>query len=586
MCYCAIILSGDKMSYFLKQTKNKKGTYLQIYEGYYSIEKKNTTHRSYKPIGYIHDLINAGLKDPLSHYKAVVEEMNNLEKNKKSKDTQEIEINTPEKNLGYFLLNSISNAIKIEKDINILATNWKSNISIYNFIRDFVNARVVDPKSKYKTYYDVVPKLFNHDKISEDQMYLALDEIGNEYKKIIEIYNYHFNQLIKRDTSKVYFDATNFYFEITHEDALRRKGPSKENKPNPLVGLGLMLDKNLYPLGMEIFPGNKSEKPIIREVINNLKQTNNISGKTVQVADKGLNCSKNIIECLENGDGYLFSKSIKGEKQSEIKDLLDLNKYEKILNNKGEIKCYLNEYLYDKTYSIKDENGEFKSVNVKEKRIISYNPNLAKKKSLEIMRLRDKAINLVHSQAKKDKYGECGKYVNFISTNNNGEKEGKIKTELNEDLIAKDLTLAGYNMLITSEINLDKYEIYSTYHNLWRIEESFRIMKSYLDARPVYVRNKNSIQGHFLLCYLSVFLFRIVQFNVLQNKFSSEKVIDFIRNFKIVKASHNRYINICPRTDFIEELAEITKLPLLNALLRDLEINRIINYKPIFSTRF
>ena len=141
-------------------------------------------------------------------------------------------------------------------------------------------------------------------------------------------------------------------------------------------------------------------------------------------------------------------------------------------------------------------------------------------------------------------------------------------------------------MLITFEINLDKYEIYSTYYNLWRIQKSFRIMKSYLDARPVYVRNKNSIQAHFIICYLSVFLFRIVQFNVLQNKFLSEKVINFIRNFKIVKASHNRYINICSRTNFIEKLTKITKLPLLNALLRDLEFNRIINYKPIFSTRF
>lgn len=182
--------------------------------------------------------------------------MNNQKK--KSKDIREIGLNTPEKNLGYFLLNSISNSSKIENDINIRSSSWKSNINIYNFIRDFVNTRVVYPKSKYQTYYDVVPKLFNHDNISEDQMYQALDGIGNDYKKIIEIYNYHFNQLIKRDTSKVYFDATNFYFEITHEDELRRKGPSKENKPNPLVGLGIMLDINLYPLGMKIFPKNKS----------------------------------------------------------------------------------------------------------------------------------------------------------------------------------------------------------------------------------------------------------------------------------------------------------------------------------------
>ena len=102
------------MSYFLKQTKNKKGTYLQIYEGYYSVEKKNSAHRSYKSIGYLHDLIQSGLKDPISHYKAIVEQMNNEEKNKKKTQTEEINSITPEKNLGYFLLNSISNSLKTE----------------------------------------------------------------------------------------------------------------------------------------------------------------------------------------------------------------------------------------------------------------------------------------------------------------------------------------------------------------------------------------------------------------------------------------------------------------------------------------
>ena len=113
------------------------------------------------------------------------------------------------------------------------------------------------------------------------------------------------------NTSKTYFDCTNFYFEIDKEDEFRKKGPSKENRRDPIIGLGLLLDANQIPIGMKLYPGNESEKPIIREVIKDLKNRNQITGKTIQVADKGLNCSNNIINAIKNKDGYIFSKSVK-----------------------------------------------------------------------------------------------------------------------------------------------------------------------------------------------------------------------------------------------------------------------------------
>ena len=579
-------MRGVKMSYFVKQTKTKKGIYLQIYEGFYDKEKKNSTHRSFQVLGYLNDFIEQGIADPVSHFKAIADKMTNEEKLiKQQEKIEEISQNSPEKNLGYFLLNAVNNQKNLERDLKFVQSSWGCNFSIFKLISNLIYARFIDPQSKQKTLLEVFPKLFNSLKISLDQMYDGVFALGKNYQKIIDIYNENFKKIIKRDTSKTYFDCTNFYFEIDEQDDFRRKGPSKENKPNPLVGLSLLLDKNLIPLGMKIYPGNKSEKPIIREVISELKNSNSIKGKTIQVADKGLNCGENIVQCVLNGDGYIFSKSVKGVKGDELKDLLDLTKYEKILDKNGHIKYLIREYIVEKTYSTSSGNGEAQTIKVNEKRVVSYNPKLAKKKQLEINKLRAKAEFLTSCSAKKDKYGEAGKYVNFIAVDKNGNEDGKIKTEINEKAILRDLSVAGFNMLITSEVNANSQEIYSTYHNLWRIEESFKIMKSYLDARPVHVRKEESIKGHFLICYLSVFLLRILQFNVFQNEFSTEEIVDFIKNFRVVQIARNKFINIYTRNSVIEQIKEITKLPILNSYFSDLQIERILRYKPIFSTR-
>ena len=575
------------MSYFLKQTKNKKGIYLQIYEGFYDKEKKNSTQRSFQALGYLNDFIEQGISDPISHFRAIADKMTNEERlNKQQQKIEEISQNSPEKNLGYFVLNAIHNQKNLERDLKFVQSRWGCNFSIFKLISNLIYARFIDPQSKQKTLLEVFPKMFDSLKISLDQIYDGVFALGKNYQKIIDIYNENFKKIIKRDTSKTYFDCTNFYFEIDEQDDFRRKGPSKENKPNPLVGLGLLLDKNLIPLGMKMYPGNKSEKPIIREVINELKNSNSIKGKTIQVADKGLNCGENIVQCLSNGDGYIFSKSVKGVKGDELKDLLDLSKYEKVFDKNGEIKYLIREYIVEKTYSTSPTNGEIKTIKVNEKRVVSYNPKLAKKKQLEINKLRAKAEFLTSCSAKKDKYGEAGKYVNFIAVDNDGNENGKVKTEINEKAILRDLNVAGFNMLITSEINANSQEIYATYHNLWRIEESFKIMKSYLDARPVYVRKEESIKGHFLICYLSVFLLRILQFNVFKNEFSTEEIVDFIKNFRVVEITRNKFINISIRDSVIEQISKNTKLPILNSYLSDLQIERILGYKPIFSTRF
>ena len=569
------------MSYFLKKTNNKKGTYLQIYESYYDPIRKTGAHRSYKPLGYVHELQAKGIDDPVTFFGEEIKKLNqDSKRQKQSEKTRQISEESPERFLGYFPLKNINDSLGCKKYIDLMqtATNFRFNIS--DMISALVYARVVRPCSKSKTYDEVIPKLFETYDFSLDQLYSGLEYIGSEYEKIIEIFNHQVAQKYRLDTSHTYFDCTNFYFEIDREDDLRMKGPSKENRKEPIVGLGLLLDSHQIPIGMKIYPGNQSEKPVIRNIIDGLKQRNQISGKTIQVADKGLNCFNNIRHALKAGDGYIFSKSVKTLPETEKLWVMLENDYTDVRNKNGELLYRIKECVDDFPYNYTDDNGHRKTVKLTEKRIVTYNPKLAEKQKYEIARQVEKAKKLRASEAKRSEYGDSSKYVTFVSADKKGEKTGgKIKVEMNEKAIENAVKLAGYNMIVTSEIYMPAAEIYSAYHNLWRIEESFRIMKTQLDARPVYLQKEETITGHFLICYLSVLLTRLLQIYILNDDHGVEELFDFIRDFRVAKISDRKYINLARSSSFIKDLSVRTGLPLTSYFLGTGDIKKVLGHR-------
>lgn len=570
------------MAYFLKKTNNKKGTYLQIYESYYDPERKGGAHRSFKPIGYVHELVSGGIDDPISHYQSEVDELNRQHNEKKAADkSKTISDESPEKFLGYFPLKNLNDSLRTKQYIDLMQTATDYRFNVFDMMSALVYSRVVHPCSKSKTYDEVIPKLFESTDFSLDQIYTGLEYLGMEYEKIIEIYNHQINLKYKFDTSHTYFDCTNFYFEIDREDDFRRKGPSKENRHEPLVGLGLLLDANQIPIGMKLYPGNESEKPVMRDVIDSLKTRNNISGRTIQVADKGLNCGNNIMHALKEKDGYIFSRSVKTLSEKEKVWVLLPNDYREIKNSSGDVLYKIKECIDDFEYEIDDEkSGRKRKVCFTEKRVVTFNPTLAKKQLYEINKLLEKAQNLRTSQAKKSEYGECAKFVNFVSADKKGkETDGKVKVTMNDDAIENARKLAGYNMLVTSELKMSDQEIYKAYHNLWRIEESFRIMKSELDARPVYLQKEETITGHFLICYLAVLLTRLFQFKVLENKFCSEEIFSFIRDFRVAKISDRKYMNLARNSSLIKELSKKSSLPLTSYFLSSGQIKKMLSHR-------
>lgn len=570
------------MAYFLKKSNYKKGTYLQIYESFYDPERKGGAHRSYKALGYVHELQANGIDDPIAFYKEEVLKLNQeLKAAKDAKKVRQISDDSPEKLIGYFPMKNINDKLSVKKYIDLMQTATDFRFSVFDLISALVYARLVHPCSKSKTYDEVIPKLFDSYEFSLNQLYDGLEYIGCEYEKIIEIYNHQIKQMYRFDTSHTYFDCTNFYFEIDKEDHFRKKGPSKENRKEPIVGLGLLLDANQIPVGMKLFPGNQSEKPVIRNIIDDLKKRNALSGRTIQIADKGLNCAENIFHALKNGDGYIFSKSVKQLPETEKTWVLLPNDYRDVKNVGGEVMYRIKECVDEFQYKFKDsDTGLEKKFRITEKRIVTYNPKLAKKQIYEINKEVEKARLLKASQAKKSEYGDSAKYVVFTAADKKGnETDGKIKVSMNEELIKKSLELAGYNLLVTSEISMSDKDVYNAYHNLWRIEESFRIMKSQLDARPVYLQKKDTIIGHFLICYLAVLLTRLLQFKILKSNYCSEDLFDFVHDFRVARISDRKYINLSRGTTFIKEFSTICNLPLTSYFLSEGEIKKMLSHR-------
>lgn len=566
------------MAYYLRKEKKKKGTYLQMYESHWDKEKKQPRSKSVMAFGYVEDLISDEIPDPIAYYTDFVAKKNEERAAAFAEETRPRAFAAPvEYNLGHFLLHTLLEELNVKEVIDILAAQMRFQFSVYDMIAQLIFSRVIYPCSKSRTVSTVFPHLYNSSPISEDQVYDGLSFIGESYKKYIELFNHCYEQHYQRNFSNVFFDCTNYYFEIDLPCGDKQKGPSKENRHDPIIGQALLLDADLVPVAMQMYPGNESEKPYIRKTIEDMKRRYKVSGKTVQVADKGLNCARNIYAAVkEADDGYIFSKSIHGRNLSEKEKKWvvlenDKNVWENHTDKDGNLLYRLKSCVDTFSYQFKETDPEtgrdvVKTFSVTEKRIVSYNPALAKKQKAEILKMADKAANYTtYKRMTREELGDSAKYVKVTNKDRNGKKIKPV-IEIDREKLEEDLKYAGYNLMVTSELDMEPLQVYQTYHSLWKIEESFRITKSYLDARPVYVQKKETIYGHFLICYLSLFLLRVLEIKVFKNKINSYDLIHFIRDFRVARCADGSYINISRNQTVNEKIKELTGMTNLDAL--------------------
>ena len=547
-------------------------------DSYWDKGKKESRTKSVMAFGYAEELVSDEIPDPIAYYKEYVKQKEAERAASVAEETRPRAFGSPmETYVGHFLLHSLLEELGVKETVDILASQMRFQFRVYDMMAQLIYARVLCPCSKSKTVSSVFPHLYGGAAISEDQVSDGCSFLGASYKKYIELFNHCYGRHYERNFGSVFFDCTNYYFEIDLPAGDRQKGPSKENRHDPIIGQALLLDADLVPLAMQMYPGNESEKPYIRRIIDEMKQRHKVSGKTVQVADKGLNCARNIYAAVkEADDGYVFSKSIhgnnlSGKEKAWVVAENSANVFTDYRDENGQVlfrlKSCVDRFPYHFTETDPETGEEATTTfSVVEKRVVSYNPALAKKQRAEIRKQVDKAARYAtYKKMAREELGDCAKYVKLTSKDKDGKKI-KPTVEIDRDKIDEDLKYAGYNLLVTSELDMDPLQVYHTYHGLWKIEESFRITKSFLDARPVYVQKKETIYGHFLICYLSLFLLRVLEIKAFKNKVNAYDLVHFMRDFRIVPKGDGSYINISRNQTVNEKIKEVTGLSHLDAL--------------------
>ena len=573
------------MAYYLRVTNKNKGKYLQIYETFRVKGTKDVKSKCFKSLGYEKDLQSEEIGNPIEHYKKCVDDLNADKKNKKIiSKTEKISDENKTFNIGTSLVKGIFKMLQLEKIFAAFGIIFNRRFKHFEIFQDLVCARIYEPKSKLYTYNEILPIINPKISYSLDDVYAFLDDFGSRYENVIELINASLSRNYKSDTSVTFFDCTNFYFEIDKADELRAKGPSKENRKDPIIGMGLLLDRNCIPITMQMYPGNESEIPMLKKCIESAKKQNFIIDRTIRVAEKGLNCGNNIFEAVKNNDGYIFSKSVSKLSEKE-KVWVDLeNDYIKSYENNTlvfKIKSCVDEFSYDH----KGADGKKNSFKVKEKRVVYWSKKLYDKKMLELDKLELKVKNLTLSKAKREKYNAYASYIDFVGLDKDGEITDKTIIKINKEKLEKDRKYAGYNMIVTSEINASENNIYDIYHHLWRIEETFRILKTNLDARPVYVQKQNTIFGHFLVCYTSILMVRILQFLVYKNEIKSSDLIQFMKSFNVYKIDDDLYVNQLRPKDYLAKIKTHFSQNIDNAKFKNNEINELFNWSiPLKST--
>lgn len=569
---------------YLKKSKNNKTgrTYLYIADGYHDREKGYTKTITVQSLGYL-DVLEKQYDDPIAHFTEVVKKMN--EEKKQQNLSVPMQVSLSEKlqlntnnfyNFGYAALSKIYHELEIDK---FLISKFKSRdvseFKINNIMKLLTFSRCLFPDSK-KSTYDNRNIFFENTNFSLKEVYNALTYV-EPFKEALQAYIYdHIQEQYKPKNECVFYDVTNYYFEIDDNDDFRKKGVSKEHRPNPIVQMGLFMDSLGLPMCYGLFPGNTNDCLTLKPMVQKL-QTNYNIGKVIVVADKGLNTGKNIMYQKAIGNGYVMSLSIRGANQ-ELKDY--------VLNEKGY------EYNKEKTYKkksrlypreieyIKTENGKpvKAKTTVDEKQVIFWSADYAKRAKAERQPAIDKAKDLIgniQKYNKKNCYG-ASKYVkHLVFDKNTGEIiEAKSQLSLDEEKIAEEEKLDGYYAIVSSEFDKTDDEIIDIYRGLWRIEETFKVTKSELEDRPIYVSTKEHIEAHFLTCYLALVLCRVLQ-HKLSKKYSVEKILESLKQCNCSHIENNYYL-FNYFDDILNDIGDAVSIDFSNKYMRLQEIKKIL----------
>ena len=564
-------------------------SYYSIIKDYTNIKGKRTT-KIFEKLGNQEQVEKRfGKIDTINKIKEYINELNNEDKDELLKR----EYNPNKRiapgikrqfNVGYLFLQKLYNQLKINDICNSIQDKYQFHFDLNEILSYLVFARIIYPSSKLETFkqcqnFIVQPKFKLHDE------YRALSYIAENMDYIQEQLFNNSKNVIKRNSKVIYYDCTNYFFEIDEEDDLRKYGISKEHKPNPIVGMGLFMDGDGLPLSCNIYPGNMNEqKTLIPEeakIVDNFKMD---STKIILCTDAGLASDEIKKFNIKENRGFVITQSLKKLKDeykqqvfnksgwriaNDLRNVYDLNTIE----NNDELK----EKYYD-TLFYKIIETETKSV--KQDLIVTfcfryydYNRNI---RNNQIERAK-KSIETNNVTRKGKNQNDYRRLINSISSTNNGEVAENKSYIINQELIEEEEKYDGYYALTTNLI-CDISEIFKIVKGRWEIEESFRIMKSDFLARPVNLSREDRIKAHFMTCFISLFIYRLLE-KKLNNKYTSSQILETLRKMTMLEQKGLGFEPEYERTNITDELHNIFNFNTDLEIVSYKKMKKIINEK-------
>ena len=616
-----LYLQQEEIFMHVKTITAKGVSRLYIYETYYDKDpatgKPRVRSKMIESLGRLDDLKKI-YDDPVAHFKAVCEQRT-LEKKKNRSISLTIDLDAPMevrednlKNVGYGILKELYKELELDKFWNWKTRGLSVKYSIDQIFRLLVFSRILYPGSKKKAFDNRSIFFEDFKGFSLDDIYYSLDIIARNQSALQKWIFDHSGSVCERDLSVSYFDCTNYYFDIGRPDVdtldedgdpvdkegnkaepkYRKRGPEKNHRPDPIVEMGLLMDRNGIPLAYDLFPGNESEKVHMRPIINRVKNEFSDS-RTIFVADRGLNTSDNIywINGDNKGDynprdGYVYGQSVRGA-DAEFKAWVISGGYQKqeLLDEEGNKISFIHKSrIHPKELHVNvtkpgSKKPSKKTVRVDQKQMAYYSEKYAKKQKADRDAMIARAKDLIKHPKKYDKVTSAGSaaYVkNIAFDKTTGEiVEGQI-LELDEEKIREQELYDGYYSIVTSELELTDLEMREIYRGLAKIEETFKISKSDFRSRPVYVSTNEHIDAHFSTCFTALVLIRLLQAK-LGHKYPVGRILDSLRKYNCTKIDTGLY-QFLYFDEVIKSCGEVFHKDLNNKYRTQVQIRRILRY--------
>ena len=459
-------------------------------------------------------------------------------------------------NCGYLFLQKICSDLRIDNICRNIKGRHKFKYDIQAIIADLVYARILNPSSK-KSSYSYCQSLLEMPKYSLDNVYDALQILADESDYIQSDLYRNSNFLHTRNKSVLYYDCTNFFFEIEQEDELRKYGKSKEHRPSPIVELGLFMDADGFPLAFDIYPGNQNEqtilKPLEQKVIRDFE-----CSKFIFCSDSGLG-SKSNRQFNDLGDrSYVITQSLKKMKTEDREIALNPAQYRKLgcdkFINLSELDLN-NPEVFNTVYykEIPVANGS-----LEETVIVTFSPKYRDYQRKIREGQIERARKMISSDGKIKKNrknpNDPSRFIETVHVTSDAEVAENIIATLNTEAIAEEEKYDGFYAVIT-DIEDDPAQIIAINKRRWQIEECFRIMKTEFRSRPVYVSTEKAIKAHFLTCFIALLVYRILE-NQLNNKYTVTEIVNTLSEMKLTDIGEMGYIPSYTRTELTDALHE------------------------------